>query len=61
MTEKSPSNSILLVHLGDNPGYSDEFIAEITRLTMELAKKQKPLGREFAEIWDKHALELYES
>lgn len=38
-----------------------EFAKGIAGLYASLAEGQEPLGREFEEIWDTHAEDLYES
>ena len=61
MTEYNPSNEKPSDYPCQNFGMSDdEFMLELIRIYREFAKGQEPLGREFEELWDKHASELYE-
>lgn len=47
----------------DSPEEPDiqEFAQEIASIYATLAEKQKPLGREFADVWDANIRRLYKS
>ena len=36
-----------------------EFVSFVSSFYADLLKKQEPLGREFAAVWDDHAIEMY--
>lgn len=55
------SYSPLSGNLAPNSITNIEFAQRVARLYANLAEGQEPLGREFEEIWDAHADDLYES
>lgn len=61
VNQKDSSFSDFTRKLEDTSNCSIDFAAEITQIISEFVERQQPLGREFEEIWDAHATDLYES